>query len=133
MISTVVVGVDSSSRSARVLDAASEVAAAIGSQLHVVTAFVDGSAGGLEITRERRAAEQLLDRHVNATRLASRVEKHALPEKPADAILRIASEFNADLVVVGNRRAQGTQRVLGSVASDVVAHAPCNVLVVKTS
>ena len=58
---------------------------------------------------------------------------HAIPEAPADAILRIATETGADIIVIGNRGAQGARRVLGSVASAIVGHAPCSVFVVKTS
>ena len=38
----------------------------------------------------------------------------------------------ADLIVVGNVRMQGFGRVLGSVGNDVLSHAPCSVLIVKT-
>ena len=40
--------------------------------------------------------------------------------------------IDAELIVVGNRRMQGVQRLLGAVANDVVHHADCDVLVVKT-
>jgi nucleotide-binding universal stress UspA family protein len=43
-----------------------------------------------------------------------------------------AARLNADLIVVGNVRMQGPSRVLGSVGSHVLRHAPCDVLVVKT-
>ena len=38
----------------------------------------------------------------------------------------------ADMIVVGNRRMQGVQRILGAVANDIAHHAQCDVLVVKT-
>jgi nucleotide-binding universal stress UspA family protein len=61
------------------------------------------------------------------------VTLHALPENPADAIVRVATEVGADIIVIGNRGAQGARRVLESVASAIVGHAPCNVFVVKTT
>lgn len=53
---------------------------------------------------------------------------------PADEIVRLAYLHKADLIVVGNRGLTGVNRVLkGSVSSEVVAEAPCSVLVVKPS
>ena len=37
------------------------------------------------------------------------------------------------MIVVGNRRVQGVSRVLGSIASDVLRRAPCDVLIVNTT
>jgi nucleotide-binding universal stress UspA family protein len=51
---------------------------------------------------------------------------------PREVILRVAQEHNADLIVVGSHGRSGIPKLLmGSVASHVVTHAPCNVLVVK--
>jgi nucleotide-binding universal stress UspA family protein len=53
---------------------------------------------------------------------------------PREVILRVAQEHSADLIVVGSHGRSGIPKLLmGSVASHVVTHAPCNVLVVKTS
>ena len=49
-----------------------------------------------------------------------------------EAIVRIAEAERADLVVVGSHGRTGLPRLLmGSVASHVVNHAPCTVVVVK--
>jgi nucleotide-binding universal stress UspA family protein len=133
-MSKVVIGYDASGTGERALEAGAELAAALGAEVHLVTAFSDSSGGGLQITDERRRAEQLLD--AAETRIkstGSKVTRHALPEGPADAILRVATEVGADVIVIGNRGAQGARRVLGSVASAIVGHAPCNVFVVKTT
>ena len=37
------------------------------------------------------------------------------------------------MIIVGNRRVQGAARILGSIATDVLHIAPCNVLVVHTT
>jgi nucleotide-binding universal stress UspA family protein len=60
------------------------------------------------------------------------VTSAAIADKPADALIAEAERLEAELIVVGNRRVQGLGRLLGSVAADVVHHAPCDVLVVKT-
>ena len=50
----------------------------------------------------------------------------------AAEIVASAAEHDVDLVVVGSRGRTGLARmVLGSVARDVLAHAPCSVLVVR--
>jgi nucleotide-binding universal stress UspA family protein len=50
----------------------------------------------------------------------------------AESIINYASEQKADLIVIGTRGRSGLKRlVLGSVASAVVSHASCPVLVVR--
>jgi nucleotide-binding universal stress UspA family protein len=133
-MSKVVIGYDPSDRGRRAYRTGVEIAGALGAEIHLVTAFSDGPSGDLAITPERRHAEQRLERAAERTGLpASRVHQHAIPSGPADAILKVAGEVGADLVVIGNRGAQGPKRVLGSVASAIVGHAPCHVLVVKTA
>ena len=52
---------------------------------------------------------------------------------PADVIVRVAKEQQADLIVIGSRGLAGkTRSFLGSTASQVVTYSPCSVLVVKT-
>ena len=51
---------------------------------------------------------------------------------PREAILDMAKRESADLIVVGSHGRSGlTKLVMGSVASHVVTHAPCDVLVVR--
>ncbi|KQU28481.1 hypothetical protein ASG69_10770 [Rhodococcus sp. Leaf225] len=52
--------------------------------------------------------------------------------RPAVALSDEAARLNAELIVVGNRRTQGLSRVLGSIASAVAAHAPCDVYIAKS-
>ena len=50
----------------------------------------------------------------------------------ADVIVQEAEESGADLIVVGTRGLGATKRTfLGSVSTNVVHHAPCDVLVVR--
>ena len=52
----------------------------------------------------------------------------------ADAILDVAEETNADLIVVGNKGMTGAKRfLLGSVPNKVSHHAPCSVMIVQTT
>lgn len=55
-----------------------------------------------------------------------------LPGDPREALVEAARAEKADLLIVGSHGRTGLPKlVLGSVASHVVAHAPCDVLVVK--
>jgi nucleotide-binding universal stress UspA family protein len=62
------------------------------------------------------------------------VEARLLRGRPASLIVEQAAEFRAELIVVGNR---GLGRLgsmlLGSVSAEVVDHAPCPVLVARSS
>jgi nucleotide-binding universal stress UspA family protein len=53
---------------------------------------------------------------------------------PVDVICRTAEKIGADVIVVGSHGRTGLGRLfLGSVSEHVVRHAPCPVLVVKSS
>jgi nucleotide-binding universal stress UspA family protein len=63
-----------------------------------------------------------------------RVETFARQGDAADAILDIAEEQHADLIVVGNKGMTGAKRfLLGSVPNKISHHAPCSVLIVRTT
>ena len=64
------------------------------------------------------------------------VEAEPYPREgdPADAILDVAEESKADLIVVGNKGMTGAKRfLLGSVPNKVSHHAPCGVYIVRTT
>lgn len=56
----------------------------------------------------------------------------ATKDKAAKALIDTAEQIGSDLIVVANVRMQGMGRVIGSVGNEVVYHAPCSVLIVKT-
>jgi nucleotide-binding universal stress UspA family protein len=57
---------------------------------------------------------------------------HTLTGDPADALLEVARQENADLIVVGNHGMHGVKRVLGSVPNKVSHNARCSVLIACT-
>jgi nucleotide-binding universal stress UspA family protein len=62
------------------------------------------------------------------------VNSHAREGDPADAILDVAEEIEADLIVVGNKGMTGARRfLLGSVPNKISHHAPCGVYIVRTT
>jgi len=69
-----------------------------------------------------------------AEKAGIKVETFCRQGDPADAILDIAEEQRADLIIVGNKGMTGAKRfVLGSVPNKVSHHAPCSVLIIRTS
>jgi len=83
----------------------------------------------------RQDVETLLSAAADIARAAGvSVNTHARQGDPADAILDVAEEREADLVIVGNKGMTGAKRfLLGSVPNKVSHHAPCSVLIVRTS
>jgi nucleotide-binding universal stress UspA family protein len=60
------------------------------------------------------------------------VDTHAKAGSPADAICEVATDVQADLIVVGNKGMSGARRILGSVPNSVAHQAPCSVLIADT-
>ena len=62
------------------------------------------------------------------------VETFARVGDAADAILDVAEEQGSDVIVVGNKGMTGATRfLLGSVPNKVSHHAPCSVLIIRTT
>jgi len=62
------------------------------------------------------------------------VQTHPVEGDPAEAILNVAEETRADLIVVGNKGMTGARRfLLGSVPNNISHHAPCSVIIVRTT
>jgi nucleotide-binding universal stress UspA family protein len=63
---------------------------------------------------------------------AKAVEPHLLLGRPDGAIVWLAEEIRAGLVVLGSRGLGGMRRTLiGSVSDSVVRHAHCSVMVIR--
>lgn len=63
-----------------------------------------------------------------------KVRPHPMEGDPADAILDVAEDSKADLIVVGNKGMTGAKRyLLGSVPNKVSHHAPCSVFIARTT
>ena len=139
-MSMYVVGVDGSDTAAKAAARAGELAAATGAAMHVVCAYTGrgttttvGVGSDVYSVSDLNLAEQVAEQQAASYRSSAIPVTHAVVDgKPAAVILAEAERVKADLIVVGNRRMQGMQRVLGAVANEIVHHAPCDVLVVKT-
>ena len=147
MFGSVVVGTDGSETAGEAVRQASELARTVGASIHLVSAYEP--VANQRLREERRDAPGDLEWMVNARedveatlREASgsleeagvSVDTYAREGDPADAILDVAEEKDADLIVVGNKGMTGAKRfLLGSVPNKVSHHAPCSVRIIRTS
>ena len=132
MYTNIVVGAHKSETARRAVEAA-QLARALGAHLHLVGAYPkDGGPIDGKDTPGRADAERNLDAMVPAAG-SQKFTTHALPGDPAKAILSVAKEVGADLIVVGNKGMRGKGRYLGSVPNDIAHQAPCAVLIVSTT
>jgi nucleotide-binding universal stress UspA family protein len=140
MFTTVVVGTNWSDTAEIAFVKALELARSAGGRLHVVTASpptrppVSGRSAGASASRSLGpdfqadvVLEQTLER-LGAQDLE--VEQHTVTAEPGDAIVAVAEQVGADLIVVGNRGMH--RRVLGSIPNTVSHRATCDVLIVQT-
>ena len=143
MYKVIVVGTDGSERASVAFRHALSLAKMSGAELHAVlvvhlavhAGFADSSESQLEIDRMREHAEHSIAGVLaQAQHEGVPVQVHNPFETDvADALIRVAQDVGADLIVVGNRGMSGMSRfVLGSVPNKVSHHAPCNLLIVNT-
>jgi nucleotide-binding universal stress UspA family protein len=75
-------------------------------------------------------AEKQLENY--KTRLPYPCELEVVTGDAAIELVRLAHIYKADLIVIGSRGLRGVKRIIaGSVSSQVIAEAPCSVLVVR--
>ncbi len=140
----IVVGTDGSESAAQAVAEAVRLAKALDAELHVVSAYkplrdvhIEGApAGAAKVWAPLPDAEVevTLGEAAAAVRVHDvKVTTHAVQKDPADALLDVAAEAGAALIVVGNRGMHSAKRfVLGNVPNKVSHRASCNVLIVST-
>jgi nucleotide-binding universal stress UspA family protein len=147
VFASIVVGTDGSETAGEAVRQAVELAARLGAGLDIVSAYepVPGSLLRREsrqlpedvewVVNPREDVDAVLREAAEVARAAGvRAETYARRGDAADAILDVAEERDADLIVVGNRGMTGARRfLLGSVPNRVSHHAPCSVLIIRTS
>jgi nucleotide-binding universal stress UspA family protein len=141
-VQKILVAVDFSEYADSVLDVAVEFAKQLSAELHLVHAFDVRIplVTPYEVAIPTAFIEEA--REAAASKLAALIRKVAedgvtatshLSEVPAaSAIVDLAEEIGADLIIMGTRGHTGLKHVLlGSVAERTLRHAPCSVLTVK--
>jgi nucleotide-binding universal stress UspA family protein len=147
MFKSIVVGTDGSETATQAVRQATDLARAVGAKLELVSAYEPVPVQRLNEER-RQAPEDLqwaispredVDATLEAAAAVARdagvpVEVYPREGDPADAILDVAEEREADLIIVGNKGMTGAKRfLLGSVPNKVSHHAPCSVLIIRTT
>jgi ubiquinone biosynthesis protein len=137
-IERVLVATDRSETADRAVRWAANMAARYGSELLVLQVILIehpavSQAGQAESTRASAAADELAHyaRELAGDRGIARVILH---EDPASAILEVAEESGADVLVVGNAGMSGRKEfLLGNVPNRISHNARCTVIIVNTA
>jgi len=147
MFKTIVVGTDGSETASKAVAQAVGLAKAVQARVLVVSAYEPVSDARLREEGRQVPADMqwmvnpredvdatLQDAAGGAQDEGVDIETFARQGDPADAILDVAEEQGADLIVVGNKGMTGAKRfLLGSVPNKVSHHAPCSVLIIRTT
>ena len=147
MLGRIVVGTDGSETASEAVKQAADLAKATGAVLHVVSAYEPVPRDRLreesaEVPGDvahsvgpREDVNQVLDGAARTAKQAGvETQTHRREGEPADALLDVAEEVKADVIVVGNKGMTGAKRfLLGSVPNKVSHHSPCGVWIVRTT
>ena len=147
MIGSIVVGTDGSDTAKEAVRQATDLAKAVGASVHLVSAYEPVGAGRLREERQQIPEDMqwmvnpredvdatLKDASGEIESAGIQVATYAREGDPADAILDVAEEQSADLIIVGNKGMTGAKRfLLGSVPNKVSHHAPCSVMIIRTT
>jgi len=142
-----VVGTDGSPGAEAAVEAAVEMAKALGAKLVAVSAFhpvssyrlheeagVDAPADIRYEFTPREDVNLILGRVTAKGHEAGvEVEEKAVDDHPITALLDAAEEAGAEVIVVGGHGMKGNRRILGSVPNAISHHARCSVMIVNPS
>jgi nucleotide-binding universal stress UspA family protein len=147
MFKRIVVGTDGSETATQAVKTAIELAKLSDAKLEIVSAYEpvpqqrlkdesEGISGDVSYAvNPREDVQFILDKAAaDAKKEKVDVVTHPREGDPADAILDVAEENKADLVLVGNKGMTGAKRfLLGSVPNKISHHASCDVWIAKTT
>ena len=151
---TIITGVDSSQTALAAAEKAAELAASFDAELYVFSAYSISSAVAMQTAKSgnmssktSEAYQRLASGQAEAAQQAAesvaailrdswpnlKVKALAAEGQPAEVLVQQAEKLNADTIVVGNKKAQGLQRILGSISRNVAATTNCDLYVVNTT
>jgi nucleotide-binding universal stress UspA family protein len=139
MVTKVAVGTDGSATAAKAVEAATEMARRFGAELILLGVYEEHSGSTDSQDPERqwavspsaRLQETLARTEEEARRAGIACQTLTDEGHPAEVLVRLAEECEADVLVIGNKGMQ--RRILGSVPNTVTHRASCSVYVVKTT
>ena len=138
------VGTDGSETAQKAVDFAMDMAERYKAKLLIASAYRPVSED--RIRKEREEAPQEIKWAINPTEEVDAILRAAEEQAaergleyvsearngdPADVLCDIAADYDADVIVVGNKGMD--RRILGSVPNTVSHKAPCSVMIVKTA
>jgi nucleotide-binding universal stress UspA family protein len=143
----IVVGTDGSETAAEAVRQAVDLAKLAGAQLSIVSAYAPVSkrrVQGEQLSAPADVQYEIGPREdvnlvleaaaADARKEGIEVQTHPVEGDPAEAILNVAEQTKADLIVVGNKGMTGARRfLLSSVPNNISHHAPCSVIIVRTT
>jgi nucleotide-binding universal stress UspA family protein len=138
MFQKVLVAVDGSRITGKVLSAAADLANHYSSDLHLIYVIEQGWPEG-DITRElviekleEEAGELVSGFEHDLTSLGTSATIHLRRGHPGESILTLANELKANLVILGSvGKSQMSRMLSGSISTFVVTHSPVATLVIK--
>ena len=142
MISTVAVGTDGSATATEAVNLAAELARRFQATLVLVSAFQGSDKVPMDRREDPSEVQWAFSPAARVREMLARSEDElrglgvdcstVMDEgDPAEVLVRLATECDADVLVIGNKGMH--RRVLGSVPNTVSHKAPCSVFVVKTT
>jgi nucleotide-binding universal stress UspA family protein len=142
LFTRIVVGTDGSETAAEAVRQAVDLAKLAGATLSIVSAYEPVPQRRLEGEQQDVPADvqheigprEDVNLVLDAAAADARKEGIEVQAHPVEAVLNVAEETGADLIVVGNKGMTGARRfLLGSVPNNVSHHAPCSVMIVRTT
>ncbi len=133
-MSSIVVGFIDTPQGRAAIEAAVSESRLRGAPLVIVHSMMGGSHESEEEYLAAREALERLEQRLTDEGVDFSVHEYVRGQKPAEDLVQAATEFDAELIVIGIRRRSATGKVLlGSNALDILHDSPVPVLCVKAN
>ena len=143
MNDVIVVGTDGSDTADVAVQRAAALAKLTGARIELVSGYREDyslvAGTGMYVGDLSGDARKAADGCLESTAMRLRadgleVETHCMGGDPADALIGIAEATDASMIVVGSKGMHGGRRfLLGNVPNKVSHHAPCTVMIIRTT
>ncbi len=101
----------------------------------VAAALAASTKGSITVAHAYADPDRAEEAVARALRIAEaegvRTEVALSPDEPAEALVHVAEERDAEVIVTGSRGLFHAEQLIGSVVRKVVTHAPCDVLLTR--
>ena len=136
MFEKILVAFDGSKTSKKALDTAVELAKKFNSVIRLVSVIAQSDFAALKDEsrnlEEERFYQDLQEKAVNSKKVEVKIKTSILYGSPADRILKYVESEDCDLIIIGSRGLNATERLfLGSVSDELSHHSPCPILIVR--